>query len=215
MTNLSNLYGAPNVSDEAYDESTWDGVTTIAPSKNAVRDEFELKAPKAAPTFTGLVTAPTINLTGGQIEFPATAVPDANVNTLDDYEEGTWTPTVTFATPGNLSVSYSENLGNYTKIGRIWIINFIIITSSFTHTTASGAFYIAGLPFSPLNYYTGAFDFQGITKVNYTNFVLKPPGSAANIGVLTGASGLNRRAIDATAVPTGGSLIMLGSITAA
>ncbi|MBW2647292.1 MAG: hypothetical protein JRE23_14175, partial [Deltaproteobacteria bacterium] len=32
---------ASKISDEAYDESTWDGVTGIAPSKNAVRDEFE------------------------------------------------------------------------------------------------------------------------------------------------------------------------------
>lgn len=32
---------AAAVSDDAYDESTWNGVTTIAPSKNAVRDELE------------------------------------------------------------------------------------------------------------------------------------------------------------------------------
>jgi len=31
------------ISDTAYDESTWDGVTDIAPSQNAARDEFEKK----------------------------------------------------------------------------------------------------------------------------------------------------------------------------
>jgi len=41
-----------NVSDTAYDESTWNGVTTIAPSKNSVRDEMELKADLINPAFT-------------------------------------------------------------------------------------------------------------------------------------------------------------------
>lgn len=46
------------VSDVAYDESTWNGVTDIAPSKNAVRDEFETKADLASPNFTGTPLAP-------------------------------------------------------------------------------------------------------------------------------------------------------------
>jgi hypothetical protein len=45
------------VSDTAYNATSWNGVTTIAPSKNAVRDEFELRAPKANPTFSGTVTS--------------------------------------------------------------------------------------------------------------------------------------------------------------
>jgi hypothetical protein len=43
-----------NVSDTAY-AASWDGVTGVAPSKNAVYDQMELKAPKASPTFTGPV----------------------------------------------------------------------------------------------------------------------------------------------------------------
>src|SRR4030066_820181 len=37
---------------------------------------------------------PSINLTGGQIKFPATQNASADANTLDDYEEGTFTPTL-------------------------------------------------------------------------------------------------------------------------
>jgi len=37
---------AATVSDTAYNESTWNGVTTVAPSKNAVRDEFENRVAK-------------------------------------------------------------------------------------------------------------------------------------------------------------------------
>lgn len=50
---------SPLISDTAYGGS-WNGVTTIAPSKNAVYDEMELRAPKADPTFTG-----TVNLASG------------------------------------------------------------------------------------------------------------------------------------------------------
>jgi hypothetical protein len=67
-------------------------------------------------TFSGQQTIPTINLTGGQITFPATAVPSANANTLDDYEEGTWTPII-----GAVTLT---NAGRYTKIGRLVHISF-------------------------------------------------------------------------------------------
>lgn len=33
--------GSASISDTAYNEGTWDGVTTTAPSKNAVRDKVE------------------------------------------------------------------------------------------------------------------------------------------------------------------------------
>lgn len=50
------------ISDTAYGAG-WNADTTTAPSKNAVYDEMELRAPKASPTFTGTVTLPT-SLTG-------------------------------------------------------------------------------------------------------------------------------------------------------
>lgn len=103
-------------------------------------------APLAAPTFTGLITA-----SGGQIAFPATQSPSADPNTLDDYEEGTWTPVLTFATPGNLAVGYTTQAAWYTKIGRFVTVNFAVVTSSFTYTTASGNILVTGLPFSSIN----------------------------------------------------------------
>ena len=48
-----------NVSDVAYNESTWNGVTTVAPSKNAVRDEFEIRQPLDA-TLTSIATLGTV-----------------------------------------------------------------------------------------------------------------------------------------------------------
>lgn len=67
---------------------------------------------------------------------------------LSNYvSEGLWTPAITFATPGNLSVAYSDQLGYYTRIGSFvrlsWYLTFIP-----TYTTASGAISITGLPFT-------------------------------------------------------------------
>ena len=86
-----------------------------------------------APTLTGQATIPTVNLTGGQIAFPATAVPSADANTLDDYEEGTWTATYDDKT----------DTGNYTKIGKLVYVNVIL------DEVPSNPFgIVTGLPFS-------------------------------------------------------------------
>src|SRR3569623_1696890 len=58
-----------------------------------------------------------VSLPAGQLAFPATQNPSANANTLDDYEEGSWTPTVSF-TGASTGVTYGgTTLGRYTKIG--------------------------------------------------------------------------------------------------
>lgn len=54
-----------------------------------------------------------LNLITGQLQFPATQNSTNDANTLDDYEEGTWTPTWTNAT-GSFTTD-----ANYVKIGRV------------------------------------------------------------------------------------------------
>lgn len=95
------------------------------------------------PTVTGL-----LDCTGGQIKFPVTQLPSADPNTLDDYEEGTWTIGITFATPGDLNVVYSTQSGRYTKIGRSLTWEGTATTTTFTYTTATGALRVSGLPFA-------------------------------------------------------------------
>lgn len=93
---------------------------------------------------SGLLTLPQ-----GQLAFPAVQNPSANPNTLDDYEEGTWTPSLSF---GGLStgITYgAATLGRYTKIGRT-----VIATGSVTLTSkgsATGPGQIGGLPFTSVN----------------------------------------------------------------
>jgi len=86
-------------------------------------------------------TSPAINLSGG-IQFPATQVASANANTLDDYEEGTWTPTA-FGGVTAGTTTYTERYGYYTKIGNVVTAHCYI---SGTNSGGSGPFGIS-LPF--------------------------------------------------------------------
>ena len=87
----------------------------------------------------GRFTGTGLTVTGGQIKFPATQVPSADVNTLDDYEEGTWTPSV------GGTATYTIQTGTYTKIGRQVTIRGTLqinVIGTGSQTT------ISGLPFA-------------------------------------------------------------------
>lgn len=66
---------AAKVADTAYG-SGWDGVTTIAPSKNAVYDKIETLATLASPVFTGGPTAPTQSAVDNSTKLATTAYVD-------------------------------------------------------------------------------------------------------------------------------------------
>jgi len=84
------------------------------------------------------------NANGIGIAFPATQAASSNANTLDDYEEGTWTPTVAAET-GTIGTTV-VNSANYTKVGRLVSVTFdITITSAGTGTAGLKV----SLPFSP------------------------------------------------------------------
>jgi len=69
------------------------------------------------PTTIGVGGA-TPSTSGSGISFPATASASSDANTLDDYEEGTWTPNQ----GAGLSISGSfQSVGTYIKIGRVVI----------------------------------------------------------------------------------------------
>jgi hypothetical protein len=89
--------------------------------------------------------------TGCGIAFPATQVASTDVNTLDDYEEGTWTTTLVPASGSFSSVTYNDQTGYYTKIGRQVTVTFWMYTSAISVGTASGNLSIGGLPFSVLS----------------------------------------------------------------
>jgi hypothetical protein len=89
-------------------------------------------------------TTPTTSGTG--ITFPATQSASTNANTLDDYEEGTFTPTITGTTTAGTG-TYGSQDGRYTKIGRV--VNYQIYISWSAHT-GTGNMDLSGLPFATL-----------------------------------------------------------------
>ena len=96
-------------------------------------------------TTTLGVGGATPSASGAGITFPATQSASSDANTLDDYEEGNWTPTLTAGTAPS-SVSYNGRLGRYTKIGMQVTVSCSIQVNSVTG--GSGDFYISGLPFT-------------------------------------------------------------------
>lgn len=98
-----------------------------------------------APTLTQPIVSTAIDLTGGQIIFPASQNASAGANTLDDYEEGTWTASFACGT-GTATINTSSDTGSYTKIGRmVTCIGYFTVTSV---SGPSGTFKISGLPFT-------------------------------------------------------------------
>jgi len=137
-----------------------------------------------------------MSLPWGQIKFPATQNASSDANTLDDYEEGTYTPTITVSS-GTPNYSYQQ--GYYTKIGRqVFGGGIIGITNN---NTLSGEFRVT-LPFTIAsgNYgYTGGFvsDGSGFTwpvtqgGISFYNIYLQAQQGVANlsfVGVGTTAS---------------------------
>jgi hypothetical protein len=89
-------------------------------------------------------TTPTTSGTG--ITFPATQNASSNANTLDDYEEGSFTPS--WSSTG-ASFSYDGNYrhGQYTKIGNRVYFSIYISTSGAPTGTTSNILAISGFPF--------------------------------------------------------------------
>jgi hypothetical protein len=86
--------------------------------------------------------------TGAGITFPTVQSASTNAKTLDDYEEGTWTPVITFSGAA-VGQTYSAQAGYYTKVGRVVTVSCYI---AFTNKGSStGNAVLTGLPFTNAN----------------------------------------------------------------
>jgi hypothetical protein len=165
LTGNSSLYGFSSGgtfstmlgSNAYYDGSTWRAKTTGSASLlqltggNLAVQMAASASAGAAISFTAVLTnqgiGQTLALQGGTssagagIAFPATQSASSDVNTLDDYEEGTWTPVVTIASGTLNSQSCS---GFFVKTGSQVTVTFDIIAN----TTSAFSPTISGLPFT-------------------------------------------------------------------
>lgn len=88
--------------------------------------------------------------TAGQIKFPVGQNASADANTLDDYEEGEATISITFGgSSTGLTLNSSYNKIRYVKIGRkVSISGYIVFTNKGSST---GNALLTGLPFTSQN----------------------------------------------------------------
>ena len=102
-------------------------------------------ASTGAATFSSGIAIGGATATTGGIQFPATAVAIADGNNLDDYEEGTFTPTIFYTGTNTPSYSVGGQLGRYTKIGRIVQVQIYL---NWNENGSTGNVRIASLPFT-------------------------------------------------------------------
>ena len=117
---------------------------------------------------------------GGNITFPGTQSASAGANTLDDYEEGTWTPAV----GGN--ATYTRQDATYTKIGRLVRVSMdfeVNVLGTGSTTT------ISGLPFTSAAYapLASGFFFTLATNVVYLSWVAQSGGTTMVCSTLAAA----------------------------
>lgn len=87
---------------------------------------------------------------GTGIRFPGTQNASSDPNTLDDYEEGTWTPT--WGASGFTASGASFSNARYIKIGKQVLVEFAITISGTSGNYAAGdGFNISGMPFTNAN----------------------------------------------------------------
>lgn len=159
----------------------------------------------------------------GQILFKSdenTFAPNWNYvffNSNLSAETGTWTPEFTFATLGDLSVTYSVQVATYSKVNNLVTVNCVVTTSAFTHTTSSGDFRIINLPFTPKNTANlravGSMLFDGITKAGFTQFTPRTTAGSSAVTFIASASATGSSAVSSANVPSGGTPAVTFSMT--
>jgi hypothetical protein len=151
-------------------------VATITSTGLAVTGALSATTTGKVGTTLG-VGAATPSASGSGITFPATESASTDVNTLDDYEEGTWTPAVTSIT-GTIT-TVGAVAGTYTKIGRSVTVSADVTIT--TNGTGATGIYIAGLPFignqTTVTFYAmNGFDRNGLALAGEYN----PGGGGGN-----------------------------------
>jgi len=97
---------------------------------------------------TGTVLAGS---TGADPSFTATpsltSVTFGSGTALNTYQEGTWTPTLTFG-GGSTGITYTAQVGTYTRIGRMVLAQFNVALSNKGSSTGTAS--ITGLPYTSI-----------------------------------------------------------------
>jgi hypothetical protein len=154
------------------------GIITITPP--ATNTNRAITLPDAAGALVVSGTTPSLN----GITFPATQVPSADANTLDDYEEGTWTPSLGGTT------TYGGQTGSYIKIGRMVTVKATIVVT-LIGTGSNNA--ISGLPFTCNSLYAlpvGYFDTINTSVINLSVRTVQSSTTMTMTGVASASTAI-------------------------
>lgn len=165
----------------------------------------------AAPGGGG-VSNSVIEVTPTNVSFPGGINLSGTV--LTHYDEGTWTPSIDFASVGNLTVAYSAQIGKYTRVGRLVTLSFELGFTP-TYTTSTGAIRIKGM-----TYDAGTFNLDIGRLINATNNLTFTGSSlylfysaTGVINILNSGSAINSAALTVSAFPTATAQTLYGTFT--
>ena len=145
-------------------------------------------------------TAMTLNASGNLafgnglgIDFAATASGSGTMTSelLNDYEEGTFTPTIIGATTAGVGV-YTTQAGYYTKVGNLVTASVFL---GWTAHTGTGNMYFAGLPFAA----SSSASYHSAASISYVNNIALTASNVLTLFITPGASSL-----EASQYPVGG-----------
>lgn len=147
-----------------------------------------------------------IGTAGKGIDFSANPnAPGATSELLDDYETGTWTPTLVTDGTQFTSVTYDTLVtnGRYTKIGNVVHIQGSLRTDAVTVGSASGSVCIGGLPFTVLASTAGTQNGIGAISIGVAqNWLGEEPISATTVSNATRFDLYYRSAVDGNTANT-------------
>ena len=126
-----------------------------------------------------------VGTAGNGVDFSADPhAPGMTSELLDDYEEGTWTPTLLASTTNFTSVSYFPSAvnGRYTKIGNLVQVQGSMRTTAITVGSAAGNLRIGGLPFAAANV---AFSDSSVSVSGVSGFAVNQPCGGRVVGNTT------------------------------
>lgn len=142
-------------------------------------------------------------------------------NKLDDYEEGTFTPTISSYIGGTLTPVYTTQNGNYTKIGNVCVAHVYLVLNSTSTFSGTGNLIFGGLPF-PIDGNLGDRSVQGtisdLSRITDTEKFIGFRRSESNTSVYANVqaspSGYDQAITLSTAnLETGGDIIIGFTLT--
>jgi hypothetical protein len=142
------LTSATSASDDMYAIFLGKAVQTVNPPAGSVN---------SSSLASGNLTIPNGNIvfdtSSKGIYLGVTSATASNL--LDDYEEGTWTPSFVVTVSGTVT----SLTGTYTKVGRIVTISMTVTGTSLNLPTYAR---VTGMPFAVSSVSTGTYVFSGI-----------------------------------------------------